>query len=168
MLHALQVMTHVNRFPSHFIVSSDRMDPRTFLWTTGSRRPLSAALLVEATRGSSTYRKRSGSVAQLLGQEVAELWDVPVRGNDPFHAPAQQVAHAAPLLQGPAGLKPDPVYLPEPFQDDPGLGAAGVSFLDVPDLVEDVRPAPLYPVFPVRYQARRTRFSPTTNFRAPP
>ena len=153
MLRAFQVMTQVNRFPHHIIVSSDLMEPRTFLWTTGSRSPLSAALFVDATRGSSTYRNRSGSALRSLTvRNCLRLRDLSVCVYESSDTLAQHVAHTLPFLKGSVRLEPDPVYLPELVPYRLRLGAAGVSFHDVLDLVEDVRPAPLYPVFPVRYQ----------------
>ena len=53
------VATHVKRYPSHSMVSSDLMEPRILRCTTISRSPRSAALLVGGIRGSKMNRNRS-------------------------------------------------------------------------------------------------------------
>ena len=101
-------------------------------------------------------RARTGTgrfrIAQLDSQELLDLRDLSVCVNESSDAPAQHVAHAVPILRASARLEPDPVYLPELVYYSLRLGAFRISFLDVLDLVEDVRPAPLYIVSPVRYQ----------------
>ena len=83
-------------------------------------------------------------IAQLDSQELLELRDLSVCVNESSDAPAQHVAHAVPILKASARLEPDPVYLPELVYYGLRLGAFRISFLDVLDLVEDVRPAPRF------------------------